>query len=175
MLWTQFKLMFRSLWKNKLYSAIIIFGLAIAVTLILLLSSYVSNEISVDAFHVNGERIYRVRGDKIETFAPPFGQFILKNVPEAESYTRVWKQTGTITFKGQKFDTGNCLLVDSTFFTMFSFPLATGDASRMLEAKESAVLSETFSKVVFGNENPVGESFEYNGIRITGTVLLPFM
>ena len=163
MFWTQFKLMFRNLRKNKLHSSINIFGLAIAITLVLLLSSYVSNEISVDTFHENKDRIYRVHGDKIETFAPPFGQYIVDNFPEVESYTRTYSLNGTVSYKDKKFDSGNCLLADSAFFTMFSFPLVIGEPKEVLSANESAVLSESFAKTVFGDQNPMGESFEFSG------------
>ncbi len=163
MFWTQFKLMLRNLRSNKLHSAINIFGLAIAITLVLLLSSYVSNEVSVDSFHVNKDRIYRVHGDNIETFAPPFGQYILENVAEAESYTRTFTMDGTLTYDNQKFESGNCLLTDSSFFTIFSFPILVGNASELLSANEDAVLSESFAKKIFGNKNPVGESIKFNG------------
>lgn len=163
MFWTQFKLMLRNLRRNKLHSAINIFGLAIALTLVLLLSSYVSNEVSVDAFHMNKDRIYRVYGDNIKTFAPPFGQYILENIAEAESYTRTYRIDGTLTYYDKKFQSGNCLLVDSTFFTIFSFPLLVGDASQVLVTKESAVLSESFAKKLFGDKNPVGENFNFSG------------
>ncbi len=163
MFWTQLKLMFRNLGRNKLHSAINIFGLAIAITIVLLLSSYVSNEISVDSFHANKDRIYRVHGDNIETFAPPFGQYILENIAEAESYTRIFRIDGTLTYDNHKFESGNCLLADSTFFTIFSFPLLVGDASQVLSANKNVVLSESFAKKIFGNKNPVGESFKFSG------------
>lgn len=163
MFWTQFKLMLRNLRTNKLHSAINIFGLAIAITLVLLLSSYVSNEFSVDSFHANKDRIYRVHGDNIETFAPPFGQYILENIAEAESYTRTFTVDGTLTYDNKKFESGNCLLADSTFFTIFSFSLIVGDANQVLSANESAVLSESFAKKIFGDKNPVGESFKFSG------------
>uniref|UniRef100_UPI003216A04F ABC transporter permease n=1 Tax=uncultured Draconibacterium sp. TaxID=1573823 RepID=UPI003216A04F len=167
MFWTQLKLMLRNLQRNKLHSAINIFGLAVAVTLVLLLSSYISNEISVDAFHASKDRIFRVHGDKIETFAPPFGQYILENVPEVENYTRVYSQKGTITYNGQKLNSGDCLLVDSAFFTMFSFPLMIGEADKLLSAKENVVLSESLSQKIFGDKNPVGEVFDFNGSSFT--------
>nr|WP_321353991.1 FtsX-like permease family protein [uncultured Draconibacterium sp.] len=163
MFWTQFKLMFRNLRRNKLHSAINIFGLAIAITLVLLLSSYVSNEVSVDSFHVNKGRIYRVHGDNIQTFAPPFGQYILENIAEAESYARTFIMDGTLTYNNEKFESGNCLLTDSAFFTMFSFSVLVGDAGELLSANRDAVLSESFAKKIFGNKNPVGESIKFNG------------
>ncbi len=167
MFWTQFKLMLRNLKRNKLHSAINIFGLAIAITLVLLLSSYISNEVSVDSFHTNKDRIYMVHGDKIGSFAPPFGQYILDNIPEAESYTRTFVQNGTVSYKEKKFDSGMCLLTDSAFFTMFSFPLLMGETNNLLSIKENAVLSESFAKKIFGEENPMGESFEFNGNHFT--------
>ncbi|HYQ57105.1 MAG TPA: FtsX-like permease family protein [Draconibacterium sp.] len=164
---TQFKLMFRNLRRNKLYSAINIFGLALAITLVLLLSSYISNEISVDDFHANKDRVFRVSSDNIQTFAPPFGQFILDNVTGSESYTRTFVQDGTLTYNNQKYKSGKCLLVDSTFFTIFSFPLQRGDAINILAEKESAVLSVGYAKKIFGEKDPVGESFEFNGQHFT--------
>jgi putative ABC transport system permease protein len=163
MFWTQFKLMLRNLRRNKLHSAINIFGLAIAITLVLLLSSYVSNEISVDSFHANKDRIYRLTSDNIQTFAPPFGQYILENIAEAETYTRVWRSEGIVDYDNQKFESGNCLMVDSSFFTMFSFPVLIGDTHELLAAKNNAVLSESFAKKLFGDKNPMGESFKFSG------------
>ncbi|MBN1927117.1 MAG: ABC transporter permease [Prolixibacteraceae bacterium] len=159
--------MFRNLWRNKLHSLINIFGLAIAVSLVLLLSFYVSNESSVDAFHKNKERIFRVHGDIIETFAPPFGQYILENVTEAESYTRVYSLSGTVTYNDKKINSGNCFLVDSAFFTMFSYPLVAGQANSLLAANENVVLSESFAHTIFGENDPIGESIEFSGNNFT--------
>ncbi len=167
MLNTQLKLLFRNLRKNKLYSGINIFGLAIAITLVLLLTSYISNEKSVDAFHANKDRVFRVKGDNIETFAPPFGQLILDNIAEAESYTRTFATSGVLTYQDQKFNNGHCLYADSTFFTIFSFPLDIGEGNAVLSTPEKAVLSKSFATKIFGDKNPVGESIEYNGKRFT--------
>jgi putative ABC transport system permease protein len=167
MFWTQFKLMLRNLRRNKLHSVINIFGLAIAIALVLLLSLYVTNEISVDSFHTNKDRIYRVRANNGETLAPPFGQYILENVADAESYTRVYAQTGTLSYENKKFNGGNYLLVDSAFFTIFSFPIVSGETDKLLSVKENAVLSESFAKKIFGNKSPIGESINLDGKNFT--------
>ncbi len=169
MFWTQLKLMFRNLFRNKLYSAINILGLAIAITLVLLLSSYVSNERSIDSFHANKDQIYRVYGDNINTFAPPFGQFILDNITGAECYTRTFVQEGTINYKNIKYKSGKCLLVDSVFFRMFSFPLERGNPDEVLVSYQNAVLSASFAHKLFGTSNPLGESFELDGHQFTVT------
>ena len=54
------KVFVRSLIRNKLYSVITIIGFAISLTFVLLLSVYIRQELSVDQFHQNKDRIYRV-------------------------------------------------------------------------------------------------------------------
>ena len=54
------KLFVRNLIHNKLYFAITVLGFAIALTFVLVLSVYIRQELSVDQFHQNKDRIYRV-------------------------------------------------------------------------------------------------------------------
>ena len=57
------KIAWRNLLKNKLYSFINIFGLAIGLTCFLLISLYVLEELSYDRYFKDTERIYRVNSD----------------------------------------------------------------------------------------------------------------
>ena len=65
---------FRSFWnflgRNKLFTAINIFGFAVSLMFVLLLGLYVQDELSVDSFHENKERIYRLVADDGAQFAP---------------------------------------------------------------------------------------------------------
>lgn len=58
-----FKIAFRNLWKNKSFSAINIFGLAIGLAVCLLITLFVIDELSYDKYNVNADRIYRVSAD----------------------------------------------------------------------------------------------------------------
>ena len=58
------KLFVRNLIHNKLYFAITVLGFAIALTFVLVLSVYIRQELSVDQFHQNKDRIYRVVDEK---------------------------------------------------------------------------------------------------------------
>ena len=55
-----FKTALRNLQKNKLYSAINIFGLTIGLTACLLIGVYINHELSYDKFNTNANRIVRV-------------------------------------------------------------------------------------------------------------------
>ena len=54
-----FKTAFRNLRKNKLYTAINIFGLAVGLTACLLIGLYINHELSYDKFNKNASRIVR--------------------------------------------------------------------------------------------------------------------
>ena len=49
---------------------------------------------------------------------------------------------------------------DSTFFEMFSFPLAQGDPAHVLDRPGAAVLSAEAAQKYFGDENPVARRLE---------------
>ena len=54
---------FRNLWRNKAFSAINVFGLAIGMTTCVLIMLYVADEISYDKHHTDGDRIYRIASE----------------------------------------------------------------------------------------------------------------
>jgi len=60
MLKNYLKIAFRQLWKHKLFSALNIFGLAVSMSICLLLFLILSDQYGYDAFHEKGDRIYRV-------------------------------------------------------------------------------------------------------------------
>ena len=60
-----FKIAWRNLMKNKVFSFINIFGLTIGLTSFLLIALYIFDELTSDAFHKNADNIYRVVEYKI--------------------------------------------------------------------------------------------------------------
>jgi putative ABC transport system permease protein len=88
-----FKTAWRSLWKNKTFSAINIFGLSVGIAAFLLIINYLRFEYSYDDAHVRKDRIYRVpmmtkeKGGKEQTFAftyPAVAPALKKDFPEIE-------------------------------------------------------------------------------------------
>ena len=156
------KSFFKFLGKNKLYSFVTISGFAVSLMFVLLLSVYIKQELSVDRFHKNKDRIYRLYREKGSTFGAPNGGYIKNQLPEVEAYTRIKNMAGNAVFPGDQQTRMNYLLADSAFFTMFSFDLPEGDPREVLKTKDRAVLSKSFAHKMFGSEEPVGQSFELN-------------
>ncbi len=174
---TSFKLFFRSLKRNKLFSSINILGLTVGFFASILIYMYVENEMSYDTFHENGDQIYRVNQTFIwgednpnlfSSTGPGVGYAILQDIPEAKEVVRVH----TPDLMPVRFKDGNeekffneeyVLAADSNFFEVFSYPLLKGNASTVLDLPYSVVLSEQAAKRFFGDENPMGRLIDLGG------------
>jgi putative ABC transport system permease protein len=127
---------------------------------VLLLSVYIKQELSVDQFHKNKDRIFRLSNKNGSEFGAPVGGYIKNQLPEVEAYTRIKQNGGNVTFPGNHQTRINYLLADSAFFTMFSFKLIEGNPHEVLKTKDRIVLSESFASKMFGKLNPIGQSLE---------------
>ncbi|HEX8676116.1 MAG TPA: ABC transporter permease, partial [Segetibacter sp.] len=97
MLINYFKIAIRNLWRNKTFSAINIFGLAVGIATCLIIMLFVHNELSYDTFNKKADRIVRVifkasiNGGKInESFVmPPVAHALKNDYAEVEDATRL--------------------------------------------------------------------------------------
>src|SRR5215831_3996982 len=91
------KLALRNLMRNKVYSFINIFGLALGVTCCLLLSLYIWDEMSYDKHHKRANDLYRIVTniqsesivDRVGSASPPIAMTIKSEVPEVEAAVRI--------------------------------------------------------------------------------------
>jgi putative ABC transport system permease protein len=161
-----FKIALRHLQKNKLYAFVNILGLATGITSCILIGIFIWHELSYDRFHKNAGRIVRATweynfGDKPEKTAltgTRVGPEFKRAFPEVESYIRTLKYPRVIAYKDKLFDEKKFFYADSAFFSMFSFPLISGDPEKVLDAPDKMVITQTMAKKYFGNENPIGQT-----------------
>ena len=158
--------------RNKLYTLVTVLGFAVSLMFVLLLSIYVKQELSVDQFHEKKDRIYLLAQDKkTATFANPIANLVKDNIPEVESFVRVMRQTVKVDVSGEKQNI-QALLADSTFFTIFSFPLIEGSASNVLAEGNSAVITPSLARMLFKDENPIGKSITLTETEPTVEVII---
>jgi len=163
----------KHLLNNKLYTLIIVFGFAISLMFVILLSVYVKKELSVDGFHEKKDRIYRLIHSDYSGLAPPVGERLLMNYPEVESYTRMYRNSNVIDISEDEKIRINYLLADSAFFTMFSFPLLEGDPKHVLATRHGIVLTRSFALNAFGDESPIGREVSFRPeLRFTVTGIM---
>jgi len=164
-----FKIAWRNLWKNKIYSAINISGLAIGMAACIMILLFVSYERSFDNFH--SKNIYRlnevqkfegmVSAQKVALTMFPMGPTLKQDFPEIKNFTRINAIGKTpLNYGEKKIFVKRICFVDSVFFDMFDFPLLNGDRRSALEKKNSIVLTKSAAEMFFGKEDPVGKTLE---------------
>ncbi|MGG9964115.1 ABC transporter permease [Ferruginibacter sp. SUN106] len=165
-----FKVAFRNLWKNKGYSAINIFGLAIGLATCLLITLYVTNELSYDKYLSDANRIYRINSDlrfgggdlHMTQTSDMMGPLLKKDYPQVEEYARIYTNEGSkLIKKGNEFiNEPHIAYADSTFFTVFGLPAVEGDTKTALNEPNTIVVTTSTAKKYFGVVNVLGKNIE---------------
>ncbi len=152
------RLFLRHLRKNKLFTAITVFGFAIALLFVVLLTVYVDQELAVDDFHEKKERIFRLETENSAAdFPAPIAVQLKNEHPEIEEYTRIISDDGIISNTlDQKFQF-DYIGVDQGFLNMFSFPLVEGTKTEALQTKNGIVISKKLATQLFNNDTALGK------------------
>ncbi|MDP6040883.1 MAG: ABC transporter permease, partial [Candidatus Latescibacteria bacterium] len=177
------KLALRNLMRQKVYSFINVFGLALGIACCLLIGLYVQHHLNYDRFHEKGDRIFQVNrsgknDEGIQTFsaitATALAVHMKEEWPEIEHAVRVFTFGSRLLKNGEKrLSSSNVYYVDSAFLDVFSFPLMEGDPQTALKTPFSIVLTEKMAKRAFGEENPIGKTLQYDNkfdLTVTGVV-----
>jgi len=142
----------RNVIKNKVFSAINVFGLAIGLAACLLIFQFVSFELSFDNFNEKLDRTYRVTNDRFQNgqliqhgtiMYPTIGPTMAKDFAEIEEYTRLMPGGDlNVKINDKNFRGDNCHFADERFFSVFDFKLLAGDRSSLLKEPYTTVLTE---------------------------------
>ena len=157
---------FRNIFKYKVHSVINILGFSIALAVVFLLSLYVYTEISADKFHKNYGNIYRLQKSESAGLAPQFADILSENFPEVEKVTRIISAPRIVLNYNKPLYVNNIISVDNTFFDIFTFKAIAGDIKTALKEPASIVLIEREAKRLFGDENPIGKTVQFNSKQL---------
>jgi putative ABC transport system permease protein len=167
--------------RNKLFSVINIIGLAVSMSVGLLLIAVVSDVSSYDKTLKNNERIYRVVSDfapagqplvKLASTSWKAGNLIRKDVPGVESLAMLRRGfSGDAKIDGSTVPVSG-LYADEGFFDVFSFPLIEGSAPNALTQPNSLVLTQSTAFKLFGHADPLGKVLKFDSVNYTVTGIL---
>lgn len=146
--------------RNKLYTAINIFGFAASLMFVILLGFYIQKEKSVDSFHEHKERIFRLEHEQGVKYSGLLKTIVENRYPEVEKATRVtqiYDRVINVAGEDPAQLSAWSYLVDPEFFSIFSFPFLEGSPETALQTKYEIVISESFARKVFGNESALGK------------------
>ena len=168
----ELKSFFRYLGRNKTYTLINVIGFALSLAFVILTMAYTWQESTMDHFHKDADRIYIAVNKTAEGWweagdALPVTYWYKETFPEVEDVCPVVsvKDVAVECRGGQQ--EAVTLFTEDNFFSFFSFPLVWGSPETVLDDPYKAVLSERFSKQLFGEGNPVGRT-----LRIADSILV---
>jgi len=161
------KAAWRSLGRQKTYAIINIASLAVGLAGCLLIFLYVADELSFDRFHEREASIRRVlacfrkedgsvefRTSSMPAAAAPL---FPKEFPEIEYAVRFGAARGSIR-TGEALFTEEVTFTDPGVFSLFSFPLISGEPASVLASEDSLVLTRSAAAKLFGDGDPVGRT-----------------
>jgi putative ABC transport system permease protein len=171
MLLSQLKIAFRALCRDRLYSSLNLFGLAIGLGAAMLLSLWVQDELTFDRWHRQGENTVRILtnwnfgGQRQFTPSTPagLGPEARAQLPEIQEVARVWRLGGRAVQVGAaRFEIEKPLVVDRAFFDIFDFPLVQSDGSKPLTTPNGILITEKLARLLFADANPLGKTIRFD-------------
>lgn len=178
MLQNYFKIAMRSIWKHRLFSIINIFGLASGLMVCFLAIAHIKGALDSDNFHTNRDRIYRIitdvqtKEDGKTAFATTplrMAGTLKEDYGFVENSARLVRTYGEVLGNEKRLDFLT-FAVDASFFQMFGYPVAQGQAP---VGPGTAVISRQTAEKLFGKKDPIGQVLVQEGIApsiITGVL-----
>ncbi|TDQ08359.1 ABC transporter permease [Pedobacter metabolipauper] len=190
------KIAFRNLFKNKVYAAINIGGLAIGLTAFILLLLFINHESDYDKWDPELSKIYQIR-EKHDFFTPDnkqywqeavesrIGALTREKIPQFKHVTkvdRIWGNGFSV-----KIANADPIMVtdfrdaDSAFFKVFPYQFVQGDQLTALNEPNTMVLKKKMAVRLFGTDKVVGKEVKVvmwrndkgRSFKITGVVQEP--
>lgn len=187
------KIAWRNLWKNKIYSAINIGGLALGLTAFVLMLLYINHEKSYDTWSPDLKNVYQIR-EWHGFFTPDnkehwqelsnsrVANVIKSKVPQFKAITKIDKEWGS--GFSVKIEKSEPIIIksikdaDSAFFNVFPYKFIRGNSEIALKEPNTIVLKQSLAKKLYGTNDVIGKEFrlvrwlEDKGtpLKITGVV-----
>jgi putative ABC transport system permease protein len=177
-----FKIAWRNMSRQKMYSSIKIGGFALGIAACFLIMLFIKDELSYDKHYPHADRIYRVLKEYEEdgkvgkgaAMQAPYAKTIKKEFPEIELAGRLMpyplfggagsNQIRRTDVNENTFEEG-FTFADQEILDIFDMPMVYGDRSKALTEPYTMVISKRIADKYFPNENPVGKTMVLNNSK----------
>ncbi len=183
------KIAWRNFYKQKFYTGINVFGLALGISCTMVLFLFISYHLSFDTYHINAKRIFRIVTDlhipdgsiDYDQGSPYMMNELVKGLPAIVNKTALLgKRSFTVSVPQKNkdkqslfYEFENIAFTDNNWFKMFTYHWKSGNPSTALSNPYTAVITSTLAKKYFKTDQVVGKNIQvenkYN-FTITGVL-----
>ncbi len=174
------KTAWRNLVKNKVFSFINVFGLAVGLACCMFIAAYLYSELTYDTYSVNSKQLYRVGvyalgNGSVANFPMvdvAVGQGMKNAYPQILASTRLTNKPVFVSYKDRKFKEQKVAVTDANFLQLFSIPMIQGATKTALTEPHSIVITAELAKKYFGSESSIGKTLKVNNdlMKVTGVI-----
>ncbi|MFH0843164.1 MAG: FtsX-like permease family protein [Bacteroidota bacterium] len=169
MFWYYFKTALRNILTNRKFSVINILGFAFAISICLAISLYVINEYSYDQYNKNTDQIVRLIETRHNSSQIDYRvkDILVRNFPEIQNGCLALRSGYPVEVECQEkgYYLDDIMSVDNNFFEVFTVSFVSRPESPVFAGINSAVITESTAKKLFGTKSPLGKD-----ILVWGTV-----
>ncbi|MFD2571040.1 ABC transporter permease [Spirosoma soli] len=166
------KIALRLFRKDKTFTLINVVGLATGLAVALLIIQYVRFELSYENTHPLADRIVRLTLDYMNGGTvdaqdtetnPPLGDKVKREMNEVVNYTRAYpigEPSVTVQIGEKYFLVNKVYAVDSSFFSMFNYPLLRGSRTNLFTRPRQVVLTRSMALTYFNTLDVLGKTLK---------------
>ena len=155
-----FKSIILSAKKNPFFYSINLIGFITGLMVLTIILTFVFQELRFDKFHNKVENIYRIHSGGYGVTPPCFGEILKDGIPEINGIIRFVYCDLAIADQNKEIHLENTYYTDPEVFKVFSFTLLSGNVDSVLEAPFSIVINKSTANLLFGIDNPIGETIQ---------------
>lgn len=138
-----------------------------ALGFVILLASYAKTEFSVGAKQPLSRQLYVIGAGNSFGMTLGTSEEFFPSVPEIKAWTRISYGGTADVMVGDDYYQAAEISVDTNFFKFFDYRLTGCPKDNVLENEDEVILSESFAKKVFGNEDPIGRTLSVDKSKWT--------
>ncbi len=167
MLNSYLKVALRHFRKHKFHSALNIIGLTTGLAIVIFIFLFVSDELRYDQHFPKKDVLYRVVENQYYSGQPVFPVAVTPTAlapalkdqfPEIVNATRVAYQSMNFQLEDRSITEEQGLMVDASFFDMFSTDILSGDAASFKSDIHALVLTKEMADKYFPDQDVIGQS-----------------
>ena len=154
----------RNILRNKLTSTINILGLGLGMGVFILIMSFINQELKIDKFIKDKNRIYRVECGNWAVLGPGFAEKAVElsgKIEEASMLQPHAVSSDGVKQEGEVLGVTDYIAVSKNFIQFFGLEIVLGDSQNPLSLTNALVLTQSEAERIYGNLNPIGKTLTF--------------